>query len=101
MTPETFVEQVRKALPTGVRSVVLYGSAVAGDHLGRRSDYNMLIVLDRVGVAELKALATPTKAWVKAGNHPPNVFTLDALQKSAEVFPIELLQPVKREHVHA
>ena len=91
MTPETFVGQLRRVLPTGVRSVVLYGSAVAGDHLGRRSDYNVLIVLERVGVAELKALSAPTKAWVKAGNHPPNVFTLEGLQKSAHAFPIELL----------
>jgi hypothetical protein len=51
----------------------------------------VLIVLDRLGMAELKALAAPTKAWVKGGNHPPNVFTLDGLQKSAQVFPIELL----------
>src|ERR1043166_470810 len=91
VTPETFVGQLRRVLPTGVRSVVLYGSAVAGDHLGRRSDYNVLIVLERVGVAELKALSAPTKAWVKAGNHPPNVFTLEGLQKSAHAFPIELL----------
>ena len=91
MTPETFVEQLRKTLPTGVRSVVLYGSADTGDHLGKQSDYNVLIVLERVGMAELKALSAPTKAWVKAGNHPPNLFTVEGLKKSGEAFPIELL----------
>ena len=91
MTPEKFVEQIRKALPTGVRSVVLYGSAAAGDHLGKQSDYNILIVLERLGLPELKALATPTKAWVKSGNHPPMLFTPESLRESSTTFPIELL----------
>ena len=91
MTPDIFVEQVRKVLPTGVKSVVLYGSAAAGDHFGRRSDYNLLIVLEQLGMTELKALAAPNKAWAKAGNHPPLLFTLESLKKSADVFPVELL----------
>ena len=91
MTPEIFVEQIRQAVPTGLRSVILYGSAAAGDHLGKQSDYNILIVLERLGLPELKALATPTQAWVKRGSHPPILFTLDSLHESGVNFPIELL----------
>jgi len=91
MTPEKFVEQIRQVLPTGVQSVVLYGSAAAGDHLGKQSDYNILIVLERLGVTELKALAKPTQAWVKGGSHPPMLFTTDSLRESGITFPIELL----------
>ena len=91
MTPEIFVERVRQAVPTGLRAVILYGSAAAGDHLGKQSDYNLLIVLDQLGLLELKALAAPTQAWVKRGNHPPMLFTLDSLRESGVTFPIELL----------
>ena len=91
MTPEIFVEQIRQAVPAGLQSAILYGSAAAGDHLGKQSDYNILIVLERLGVPELKALAKPTQAWVKGGNHPPMLFTLDSLRESGITFPIELL----------
>ena len=91
MTPENFVEQIRQVIPTGMQSVILYGSAAAGDHLGKQSDYNLLIVMERLGLPELKALAAPTQAWVKRGNHPPMLFTMDSLRESGVTFPIELL----------
>src|SRR5262245_9574028 len=91
MTPEQFSEQVRQAMPAGVRSVILYGSAAAGEHLTERSDYNILIVLDKLELPELTALAGPTEAWVEEGNQPPLLFTVESLRESADVFPIELL----------
>ena len=77
--------------------MVLYGSAAAGDHVGKRSDYNVLVVAEKLGVAELRALAKPSTAWRRAGNPSPLFFTLDRLQKSADVFPIELLD-IKESH---
>ncbi len=71
--------------------MILYGSAAAGDHLGKRSDFNVLVVTDRLGFQELKAFAAPAQAWAKAGNPPPLLFTLAGLKRSADVFPIELL----------
>jgi predicted nucleotidyltransferase len=91
MTPEQFAEQIRQALPTGLRSVVLHGSAAAGDHLGERSDYNVLVVADQLGLPELKALTAPTAGWVKDGNRPPMLFTVASLGESGDVFPLELL----------
>jgi predicted nucleotidyltransferase len=70
--------------------VILYGSAAAGDHVGKRSDYNVLVVMDQLGVEELKRFLNPTEQWVKAGNPPPLLFTLEGLRQSADVFPIEL-----------
>ena len=51
----------------------------------------MLLVLDRLGLAELDAVAKPALRWAKAGNRPPLLFTPDQLAASANVFPIELL----------
>jgi len=91
VTPEQLVEQLRQACPSGLRSVILYGSAAAGDHLGKRSDYNVLVVTDRLGFDELKAFAPAAAAWAKSGNPPPLLFTLAGLKRSSDVFPIELL----------
>jgi len=90
MTPEELVERLKHTLPSGLRSVVLYGSAAAGDHLARRSDYNVLVVAACLGLAELEALAQPVAAWTRAGNRPPILFTPTELAGSTDSFPIEL-----------
>jgi len=91
VTPEELVERLREANPTGLKSVVLYGSAAAGDHVGKRSDYNVLVVMERLGLEELKRFLKPSEAWIKSGNVPPLLFTPEGLRQSADVFPIELL----------
>ena len=90
MKPDVFTEHLKVACGQRLVSVILYGSAAAGDHTGKRSDYNILVVLDRLGVEELKALSKPTRAWVKAGNQPPLVFTREGFARSADVFPLEI-----------
>src|SRR6266705_639025 len=61
-------------------SVVLYGSAAAGDHVELHSDYNLLIALNRIMPDDLR-LAHPL----------PIYFTVEELQDAADVFPIEFL----------
>lgn len=90
MTPEQFVERLKSALPAGLRSVVLYGSAAAGDFVPGRSTYNLLVVADRLEMAELDALSSPVAEWTRQGNEPPLLFTADELKNSADTFPIEL-----------
>ena len=91
MTPEELVKQLESAIPGRLCSVVLYGSAAAGDFVPGTSNYNVLVVLDRLGLAELNALTKPALQWAKAGNRPPLLFDRCQLKASAEVFPIELL----------
>ncbi len=91
MTPEELVEQVKKALPGKLCSAILYGSAAAGDFVLGRSNYNVLLVIDGVGVAELNALVRPSAQWTKAGHRPPLLFARGQLRSSADIFPIELL----------
>lgn len=91
MTPEQLVEKLKQANPTGLKAVILYGSAAAGDHVGKRSDYNVLVIMDQLGLPELKQFLKPSQAWVKDGNAPPLLFTPEGFRQSADVFPIELL----------
>ncbi len=91
MTPEQYTRQIVEACGDRLRSVLLYGSAAAGDYAGRQSDYNLLVVLDRLGLDEMDALAPSAKAWARAGNPPPLLFTETRLRQAADVFPIEIL----------
>ncbi|QBG48542.1 nucleotidyltransferase domain-containing protein [Verrucomicrobia bacterium S94] len=91
MTPEKLVDELKQACPQNLKSVVLYGSAAAGDHAGRRSDYNVLVIAEELGVETLNAFSKAAAAWSKAGNPAPLLFTTERLKQATDVFPIELL----------
>jgi len=91
ISPETFAKEAEVILGGNLVSVVLYGSAAAGDHAGKTSDYNVLIVLKDADVEALASLSRLNKTWAKAGNPPPLIFTESGFRGAADVFPIEIL----------
>lgn len=91
MTPEHLVQLVKAALPRDIRSIVLYGSAAAGDFIAGESDFDVLIVAQRLGLAELGALNPAFRQWVRAGNTAPRLMTTGQLAASVDAFPIELM----------
>jgi hypothetical protein len=91
MSNEELVKELREALGPALKSVVLYGSAAAGDFVEGISGRDVLIVAERLGASELAALAAPLAHWEAAGNPMPHLFTPDELAGSADVFPIELM----------
>lgn len=90
MTPENYAEGLKAACGENLLAVVLYGSEAAGDALTGRSGSNVLVLLRDCGEAELKAVASASEAWDKAGNPQPVIFTREQLLSSGDVFPIEL-----------
>lgn len=73
-------------------SVVLYGSAAAGDDVELRSDYNLLITLHRITPEDLRLAQAPMREWERLGNPLPVYFTTEELSDAADVFPIEFHQ---------
>lgn len=92
MDPQAFVTQVCRGLPERVRSIVLFGSAAAGDFIPGVSRYDVLIVLDRLGIDELDALGPAIREWRRAGNPLPLLFTPEQLVASTDAFAIEFLE---------
>src|SRR5436190_9420496 len=86
------VEDLRATHGANLASVVLYGSAAAGDHVELRSDYNLLIALNRITPEDLRQAQAPMREWQRLGNPLPVYFTVEELSDAADVFPIEFHQ---------
>ena len=86
------VEDLRATHGTNLASVVLYGSAAAGDHHELRSDYNILIALNRITPEDLRQAQAPMREWQRLGHPLPVYFTVEELSDAADVFPIEFHQ---------
>src|SRR5678810_1378176 len=86
------VEDLRATHGANLASVVLYGSAAAGDNIELRSDYNLLIALHRITPEDLRQAQAPMREWQRLGHPLPVYFTLEELADAADVFPIEFHQ---------
>jgi predicted nucleotidyltransferase len=86
------VEDLRTTHGDNLASVVLYGSAAAGDYVELRSDYNLLIALNRITPADLRQAQAPMREWQRLGHPLPVYFTVEELKDAADVFPIEFHQ---------
>jgi predicted nucleotidyltransferase len=86
------VADLRATHGDNLASVVLYGSAAAGDHIELRSDYNLLISLHRITPEDLRQAQAPMREWQRLGHPLPVYFTVEELSDAADVFPIEFYQ---------
>jgi hypothetical protein len=86
---DPLVEKLKKALGSDLVSVVLYGSAAAGDHNEKFSDFNVLCVLTRITPAQLGATETIFRWWRELGNPAPLLLTEHEVQTSTDCFAIE------------
>lgn len=98
-TLEQLVNDLRAAHGDNLASVVLYGSAAAGDHIELRSDHNLLIALNRITSDDLRTAQAPMREWQELGQPMPVYFTVAELQDAADVFPIEFMQMEKARKV--
>ncbi|MDB4885985.1 MAG: hypothetical protein JWN79_1423 [Gemmatimonadetes bacterium] len=98
MTLDDLVTQLRSAYGDRLSTVVLYGSAAGGQQT-RRSDYNILLLLDRIDASSLAAASAVARAWRDAGNPPPMTMTLEEWGGSADIFPMEYADILERHRV--
>jgi hypothetical protein len=88
---EDFVTRIRTAAGANLESVILYGSAVAGDYHPEFSNLNLFCVLRDGSFSALQPLA-PVAQWWEGQKQPPPLFmTRRELERSTDVFTIELM----------
>jgi hypothetical protein len=88
---DEFVRRVREAAGPNIESIILFGSAVSGDFHTGLSNLNLLCVLRECSFAALQALAPVAKWWERQKQPPPLCMTRKELERSTDVFTIELL----------
>jgi predicted nucleotidyltransferase len=93
------VDRLKQAQGERLRSVILYGSAAAGEHNEHFSDLNVLCVLSRITPAELAASAPIFEWWGKLGNPSPLFLTEEEVRTSTDCFPIEFHDIQERRRV--
>lgn len=106
MTQDELVAQLRAAYGDALRAVVLYGSAAAADArtaAGGASTagggQDVLVLVDRIGMDELRRVAPTARAWQEAGHPPPLTLTVAEWHASADVFPMEYADLLDRHRV--
>jgi hypothetical protein len=99
MKIDELVTQLKAVYGETLRSVILYGSAVAGEYIAKKSDYNVLVVLDAVPLDRLAAVGAILRSWAEAGNPAPMMFTTSEWQSSSDVFPMEYADILERHRV--
>ena len=88
---EELKQKLQAAAGKNLKAIVLFGSAARGEYHARHSDLNVLLLLERANADDLEALH-PAAAWWERKKFPaPQVFTLEELRASADIFAIELL----------
>src|SRR4051812_14240441 len=83
------VEKLQAAYHDRLVSVVLYGSAVTGDHQPKFSDYNVLCVLSEIARRELSASAAIFRWWRELGSPAPLLLTENEVLTCTDCFSIE------------
>ena len=89
---EAFIDDLKATHGKNLASVILYGSAAAGDFVPNHSDFNLLIALHRIAPEDLRNAHASIREWHRLGHPVPVYFTVSELQNAADVFPIEFHQ---------
>jgi len=92
-----FVSRLQKAGGANLESVILYGSAVAGDYEADYSNVNLLAIVKDTSLPKLLALAPAISDWTEQKHPAPLLITRSELERSADVFSIELMD-MQRQH---
>jgi hypothetical protein len=86
---DMFISDLRATHGKNLISVILYGSAAAGDSVAEASDYNVLVALNKIGPSDLRNAHPCIREWARMGHPVPVYFTVSELKNAADVFPIE------------
>lgn len=95
MTPDQkvdeFVRRFRAAAGANLESIILYGSAATGEFQPKFSNLNLFCVLGDCSLVALEAVAPAAKWWERQRQPPPLLMTRRELERSIDVFPIEMM----------
>jgi predicted nucleotidyltransferase len=94
-----FVDRLKQAAGTNLECVALFGSAASGDFHADYSDINILCVVRTLSAPALATLAPAINAWTRSKFPAPLIFSRAELERSTDVFAIEMLDIRQRHRI--
>jgi len=94
-----FISRMRQAAGENLQSVILYGSAADGEFHPEFSNVNLFCVLRETTFAGLNAIAPVVEWWTRQKHHVPLFLTREEVERSTDVFSIELMDMQQRHRV--
>jgi predicted nucleotidyltransferase len=94
---DEFVKRALEAAGANLESMILFGSAASGDYDPDFSNLNLFCVLRDASFTALQSLSSVAKWWDQQKQPPPLFMTRAELERSTDVFTIELLD-MQRHH---
>jgi predicted nucleotidyltransferase len=85
-----FQNDVESLFGNHIVSVIVYGSAATDEHMPKKSDVNILLVLDEDGIQDLRPAQKKIAGWRKQRAHPL-FLTESYIERSLDSFPVEFL----------
>ena len=95
---DDYVAGLDTELGAGLKAVSVYGSATGPDFVPKKSDINLVVVVDRLDEEVLTRLLDVVKWGAGRSIVPPLMLTPSDIEASLDVFPIEYLE-IKESHV--
>ncbi len=88
---EPYTQKMVNLLGENIKSIVVFGSAIGRDFVPKKSNVNLLIVCERVGLTDLRKSLKLVSEGRKKGIVAPLFLTQTHMDTSSDVFPIEFL----------
>ena len=97
-TIQPFMTDIQLLFGDHMVSLIVYGSAATEEYVSKKSDINVLIVLDGEGIQNLQPVQKKIARWHKQGIRPL-FLTESYIDRSLDSFPIEFLNMQSAYHV--
>jgi hypothetical protein len=95
----SLVEDLRRLHGEGLTAVLLAGEAAGPEYRPRVTPLAVVVVLAEVGPEALRRTRTRVRAWRRLRIPPPVMMDAAGIERSLDVFPIELLELRDRHQV--
>jgi len=95
---QEFQSDIGDLFGSHVISLIVYGSAATEEYAPKKSDVNILVVLDEAGIQDLKPAQSKISVWRKQSLQPL-FLTESYIERSLDSFPIEFLNMKSAYHL--
>lgn len=88
---EGFAHEAETIAGPSLRALFIYGSAVVGGFVEKKSDFNFVVVADPIEISLLDRLSTRAPHWRKQRIPVPLIVTAQFVERARDTYPLELL----------